>query len=183
MQDLLGSDFDVLAKDEGYFIQELIWVKLFLNEKLSVAVEPPATSDVANWKQCESQAIQTLYTKINQIFEGQTNQENKTNTLVDRMVKDYILGAKVTESIQKDFPILYEKQMSIKSSVESSLEVNSLLTELPPSQFLRQTMDDYREALKSEKFDSIFEFGVVEDLCREAVSDWLIRCPLNFGGV
>lgn len=183
LKGLLEGNFDVLVKDEGFFSQEILWTKTFLGNRLEINTEVIGQSDVANWKECESVGVQTLIRKISKVFEGQENQSQKTNQYVDHVVRDHMQGIQVTAMLQSNYPLLFEKQATIKASVERQLEKNVLLLDIPPKEHLLKAMSDYRDALRSADIDSVFEYNVVEDLCNEAIADWLIRCPMNFGGV
>lgn len=185
MQDILDSEFDVLVHDEGYYAEEILLVKRVLERKVEMDIVSPDKQEIIDWKNCESESIEILNRKIGYLFENiqdQQTKDNKTNKYVDLMVRNYLKGQKVLSRMQDTYGLLYEKQVRIKSSIAEHLEDEVLITDLPPKQLLDQTLSKYKDALKSEKFHEIFEFSIYEDLCREAISEWLINCPLDFGG-
>lgn len=183
LKDLLDRNFDVLVKDEEFFSQEILLTKQFLSNRLQINIAEIEVSDVTNWKECQSVAIQTLIRKISKVFEGQEDATQKTNQYVEYVVRDYIRGMQVITSMQSNYPLLFEKQAILKASVERQLEKSVLLLNISPREHISNAMTNYKEVLKSENIGTIFEYNVVDDLCSEAIADWLIRCPLNFGGM
>ncbi|MFD2084642.1 hypothetical protein [Brevibacillus brevis] len=183
MKDLLEDDFDVLVKDEGFYMQEIFFVRMILEQKIDINIEAPTEIEIIDWKECQSVAIQRLFGKISKLFEGNPRQEEITNKYVDLMVRNFIKGQKILDELKVNQPILLEKLLRIKNSMEEHIEQELLLTELDPKAFIKETQTKYKVALESENFHKLFSFSLTEDLSKEAEADWLVRCPLDFGGI
>jgi hypothetical protein len=183
MTDLLDENFDVLAKDEDYFVKEILIAKQILGNKLDFHIDITEEQEIINWKESESETLQILFKKVSPLFEALPNQEQRTNKFIDLIINDYIMGRKLIYSLEEKFPLLYEKHFKIKNSVESIIQRQILYTALSPNQFMEKTMNDFKNALESEEFTKVVSYSTSDDLCKEAIADWLIRCPLDFGGM
>ncbi|OCA83997.1 hypothetical protein A8F94_14765 [Bacillus sp. FJAT-27225] len=185
MRELLDPEFDVLIHDEGFYANEIMVVKRMLTSKIEFQVQTPKEDEIIDWRKCESKSIEVLNRKIGFLFKNIDDEDArvyKTNKFVDQVIKEHLKGQQIISRMQDVYGGMYEKQVKIKSSIEEYLQKEVLLTELTPKEFLRHTLSKYKHALGTENFDQIFEYSVYEDLCNEAVSSWLIDCPLDFGG-
>ncbi len=95
-------------------------------------------------------------------------------------IKSYIIGQDTLEKLRIKFPDYYEKLFSLKNTYESKVEkfVNLGLND-NPGQFLKETMNDYKIELEKEFSNSVSRKTLIV-LTDEAISDWLIRCLLDF---
>ncbi|ETT41932.1 hypothetical protein [Paenibacillus sp. FSL H7-689] len=180
LKELLDDEFDVLVQDEGFFVEEMLYVKAVLNEKIDVNVSVPSAEEIINWKQCEAESVQVLFTKISKLFKGSNNAEVNTNKYVDIIIRNLIKGQNVMDELRDSHPILLEKLVRIKNGIETHIEQELLLSDLQPKEFNRVIQTKYKSALESEAFGNMISFVLQEDVIREAEADWLVRCPLDF---
>ncbi|MGG3838078.1 hypothetical protein ABEV00_13810 [Paenibacillus thiaminolyticus] len=180
MKDILDDEFDVLVQDEEFFVEEMLYVKAVLNEKIDVNVATPSVEEIINWKECEAESVQILFKKIAKLFEGNSNVHVLTNRYVDLVIRNLIKGQNIMNELRDSHPTLLEKIVRIKSRIETHIEQELLLTSLQPKEFIKSIQEKYRSALESESFGKLISFVLQEDVMREAESDWLVRCPLDF---
>lgn len=180
LKELLDDEFDVLVQDEGFFVEEMLYVKAVLNEKIDVNVAVPSTEEIINWKQCEAESVQILFRKISKLFKGSNNAEANTNKYVDIIIRNLIKGQNVLDELRDNHPTLLEKLVRIKSGIETHIEQELLLSDLQPKEFNKVIQTKYKSALESEAFGKMISFVLQEDVIREAEADWLVRCPLDF---
>ncbi|MCU6711479.1 hypothetical protein M6D81_22540 [Paenibacillus sp. J5C_2022] len=180
LKEILDDGFDVLVQDEEFFVEEMLYVKAVLNEKIDVNVATPSVQEVINWKECEAESVQILFKKIAKLFEGSSNASVLTNRYVDLVIRNLIKGQNVMNELRDSHPTLLEKVVRIKSGIETHIEQELLLTSLQPREFIKSIQEKYRSALESESFGKMISFVLQEDFMREAESDWLVRCPLDF---
>ncbi|MEK4192836.1 hypothetical protein NYE59_07170 [Paenibacillus sp. FSL L8-0323] len=180
MKDLLDDEFDVLVQDEGFFVEEMLYVKAVLEEKIDINVATPTVEEVIDWKQCEAESVQILFRKISKLFHGNSNAEVYTNKYVDIIIRNFIKGQNVFDELRDNHPALLEKLVRIKSGIESHIEQELLLTTLQPKEFIQGVQSKYKSALESEAFGRMISYVLQEDVVKEAEADWLVRCPLDF---
>lgn len=180
LADLLDPEFDVLVKDEGFFIEEILHVKMLMQQRIDYDIQAPEDSEIIDWKNCESTTIKRLFIKISKLFNGHPKQEELTNRYVDIIVRNFIKGQKILDQIKDSQPLLLEKLLRIKNSLEQHIEQEILLSDLEPRSFIRMIQERYKLGLESENFHKLFSYRVNEDLIKEAEADWLVRCPLDF---
>lgn len=101
MSDLLHEEFDILAKDEGFFIPELAIVQKILDEKFHINVTDPHEQEMIDWKKCNSEAVDVLLRKIGVLFEGDPKQSILTNKYVDITIRALVKGRKVTNELNE----------------------------------------------------------------------------------
>jgi hypothetical protein len=94
------------------------------------------------------------------------------------MVEGYERGQFATGFLRMNFPDLYERLVQCKSARERLVELDCVATATVPTEVLRRALSDlerdFREALPN------LDPSAIADLVREAVADWLMRCPLDF---
>ncbi|QTH40897.1 hypothetical protein J4772_25520 [Cohnella sp. LGH] len=178
--DILDQEFDVFVQDEGFFVEELLYVKAILNEKIDINIVAPSADEIINWKECEAESVKILFCKISKLFSGSSNADAMTNKYVDLVIRNLIKGQKVMNELRENHPTLLEKVVRIKNSIESHLEQEIFLSTLKPKQFNKAIQEKYEMALGTESFSQIISYALQQDVIREAEADWLVRCPLDF---
>lgn len=173
MSEIIDDNFHVLVKDEDHFVKEILMIKRIECERIKIRVENTLDEEVIEWRGSESESVEVITNKLR-------HTKGSVGKKVDIMVRDFIKGQKIISKMEESFPQLFEVQQRIKNAVENQLPNDLLFNELPPINFLKETKNKYREALESERFSELVEYGVTDDLCQEAIADWLIRCPLDF---
>ena len=113
----------------------------------------------------------------NRVFIAQGKSERARRKFVTQMVKDYVAGQVVLGRLELELPEVYEDVIRRKTFRESELEAECVTNTSIPGEFFNATLKGYK--LQLGAISGIGPFAV-EVLAREAVSDWLIRCPLEF---
>jgi hypothetical protein len=180
MKEILDDEFDVLVQDEEFFIEEMLYVKAILNEKLDINIAPPSSEEIINWKECEANSVQILFKKISKLFAGSSKAEEYTNKYVDIVVRNLIKGQNIMNELRESHPTLLEKVVRIKSGIEAHIEQEMLLSGLQPKEFTKLIQDKYKLAIETESFGKIISYVLQEEFVKEAEADWLVRCPLDF---
>lgn len=171
----IALDFTILIRTEDDFIPER---ETYLSAgigQISPDVSQITEEEVIEWKESHNEYFETIESKLIKII----NDIDKRNSQAANMVKCYLLGQNILEDIRKEFPSHYEKIIRLKDATESSVEIMSGLDQKNPGEFLRNTLSDYEETLDSQLNKSL-DRSTIMRLGQEAISDWLIRCPLDF---
>ena len=113
--------------------------------------------------------------KASQIGAGKA--DHRREKFEARIVAQYIGGAIVLGRLEKELPEIYEKVIEYKVTREANLEAESYSTNKVPAEFFQSTLQDYRSELRTVPGISD---RVADTLAREAVSDWLLNCPMDF---
>lgn len=94
-----------------------------------------------------------------------------------RIVAQFIGGSVVLGRLEQELPEVYQRVIEYKVSREANLEAETYVTTKVPAEFFRQTLEEYRSELSGVPGIS---GRVADTLAREAVADWLLRCPMEF---
>jgi hypothetical protein len=138
---------------------------------------PDTMATVATWMDNNKglQLVENLTRKATVIAGGKSARIREG--LLKRMVKDYIDGSIVLGKLELELPEVYEEVIRRKSDREGELETASATNSSVPGQFFDATLSAYKSQLRGVAGISPRAADV---LAREAVSDWLLRCPLEF---
>ena len=172
----VANDFFVHIATEEYFAverQSLLDVGL---AKIQVDPDELETTTVNDWSEENDESIKTLDRKIGKL--NPSLDKNLKFKLRDNFIRYYIEGQNVLEKLHSDYSDLYVKVRQLKTNREKFLETSSLIPTGAPADMLRRALSEF----KSELTDEVkgLSNNMVETLGHEAVSDWLLRCPLDF---
>jgi hypothetical protein len=95
---------------------------------------------------------------------------------LNQTIKDYTAGSVVLSRLEREMPEVYEEVIKRKTDREGELETASVTNALVPGKFFDETLSQYKAQLREVAGIST---RAVDILAREAVSDWLLRCPLE----
>jgi hypothetical protein len=108
---------------------------------------------------------------------GANKSESLREKFQARIVAQYIGGSIILGMLQEELPEVYAKVIEYKVAREADLEAESYLTTKVPAEFFQSTLQDYRSELRGVPGISP---RTADILAREAVSDWLLNCPMDF---
>jgi len=138
---------------------------------------PDSVSGVAKWFDDNRglEMAENLTRKSTVIAQGKS--ERMRQKFLNQMVKDYIGGQIVLGRLELELPEVYENVIRRKTFREDELEAECLTNTSVPGEFFNATLSAYKSTLRSV---SGISPNAADVLAREAVSDWLLRCPLEF---
>lgn len=138
---------------------------------------PDSLASVATWMDNNKglQIVENLTRKATVIAKGKS--QGSREKFLKRMVKDYIDGQVVLGKLELELPEVYEEVIRRKSDREGELETESVTNTSVPGEFFNVTLSAYKSQLRGVAGISP---RATDILAREAVSDWLLRCPLEF---
>lgn len=145
------------------------------NTRLSLSEEFFDDSLLNDWENTNQELNKTLERKITSLacFVSLDKQRFKKEIL-----RSYIQGQVAVEELQQ-YPTLYAQYYSLKTAYESHLYSQAIFSS-NPTKYLKECLDGFECKLK-EDLRSISS-NAVTTLAWEAISDWLISCPLDFPG-
>jgi len=163
---LTQEDFAVEA-------QLLANVNLF---QFDVAAPPLASTKLTQWldRRSNLSLVANLRQKSERLTQGKSQEHREK--LQARIVANYIGGNIVLGKLERELPETYEKVVKYKNAKEANLEAESALTSKVPSEFFELTLQGYQAELVE-----VPGIGpnAANTLAWEAVSDWVLRCPMR----
>lgn len=186
----VGSDFKVIPLDYKYIAAELPIALSMLEyttkpgdtvQKIDLKASTVNSEEVEKYKTDlqNSEYTKKAYRKHEIRYELLGNADpNRVLTQVDRTVKSLLIG----DSILKEWETRYQDQFERFNSLIDTLERNvSDLCDIPTN----DPEGRYKEIQKlvQEYIDKEFHFLTQTtrmNLAMRVISDWLLRCPLNF---
>ncbi|WP_089653886.1 hypothetical protein [Halobacillus aidingensis] len=173
----VGDEFYIHIVNEEYFSKELNTLIQSTSNQLHIAHQQVDHHEVDKWIEDDSDNLLTLLSsKIEKL--PTLDNEEKLNAFRFEMIKKYIGGQNTLFDLQNNHPYLYEIVDRCKASYENQLAFEGLMSLDDNSKKLTNTMENYKTNLQEEA--KSLSNQTIDTLKFEAISDWLIRCPLNF---
>ena len=171
----VSKDFKILIRTEDDFLPERDIYVSAGHGQISPEVTEISEDEVEEWKASNNEYFETLENKLGKII----SDTDKRNIQAINRIKDYLLGQNILEQIRKEYPSHYEKIIKLKNAIEVKVEMTSAIPNNNPGKYLKDTLSDYQKNIDAQLKESI-ERPTIMRLGQEAISDWLIRCPLDF---
>ncbi|MEK5257595.1 hypothetical protein NST74_29550 [Paenibacillus sp. FSL F4-0125] len=180
--DHLDSNFKVLIKEHTDFSIELRRHMLLMEYKIDISVEEPKR---INWDECDSDHIKNLRRKIRSLVDIQPMSDEEKNRRTDKIVENFVFyfqrGMKVIEKLEGRFPEQYSRFNRIKLGLGERIEDECLLSQLPKDKLYQKIQQELLDSL-IEGLGENFENAGIEQLSKRIIAEWLMLCPLDFGG-
>lgn len=170
-----NSSFRVVVEDEGAFAHAR---NLLLRTRVGeIRIDPPVLSskDIDRWQAQNNTLTQRLTAKLSRL--PTLRSEAQQSDFKDKILHHFLEGQNALEELRQ-YPTAYEAAIRAKSHRERYLATEVALTTKPGNELLIECLHQIRNAVRTEHA-SISE-DTLEHLAWEAVSDWLLRCPLDF---
>jgi hypothetical protein len=173
----VGEEFFVHIVEESYFKKELNILRQSETNGLNLTPTEISNDEIEKWiKENQNDLLVTLENKINKL--PTLDKPEKVIQFRNEMIRHFITGQNTIDFLKDNHPYIYENLINTKRSRESYLATESLLHSGDKPVLLNDSMGKYSEALK----DGVkgISSNTANILVLEAISDWLIRCPLDF---
>jgi hypothetical protein len=146
-------------------------------DKIVLKVSDPQDSDIEELAEQKPELINNCIGKLTKLKFNDAD----THEYCKNFVFDYLKGQNVLAELLNCYPGIYKKINHIKGQREGYLSYNKMMAKLSNktgAEIISETFEVYK--------DQINEIGlandIIEILAHEALSDWLLRCPLDFPG-
>jgi hypothetical protein len=171
------TDFRIsVLTGEDFAMEIKALAKLDLYQ-FDVKAIPSSVASVAKWLDDNKGLAMAEHLARKSTIIAQGKSEMMRQRFLNQMVKDYIDGQVVLGKLELELPEVYENVIRRKTFRESELEAECLTSTSVPGEFFNATLSGYKSQLRGVSGISPHAADV---LAREAVSDWLLRCPLEF---
>lgn len=170
-----AEDFRIVVVTDDYFAEEIQASAKSGLLQLDLPYQKPEKEEVSGWEESHSSLVDTVDRKVSKI--GTVKVSNRIEFRKE-LIRHFLVGQNALENLRKTYPDLYEEVARLKSTRESFLALETLLSTEAPSRVLS-------DAIKTFKQDLAHGLPGISDqsaqvLALEAASDWMLRCPLDF---
>jgi hypothetical protein len=175
----VGQDFQIHVCDEGHFTIERDQLLRTRDDALTISSSGPTTKAIDDWTVAEanSEWVQNLNGKLLRLNTLKTYEQR--DQFCRQVLRWYLEGQEVLTKL-RDYPQIHERVLAAKAHRENGLVMACLTHEGSSAALFNQTLEQLLADLRTGVREVASRSA--ESLAREAVSDWLLRCPLDFPG-
>lgn len=171
----ITNDFRVMVCDEDEFAVER---QTLLNANVgAIDLQCLDITDVniAEWAEDNDVLVATLDGKVVKL--PTLSSPTHRRKFRDKIIKHFLEGQNILDELRR-YPQTYEKIQRVKSQRENFLATECMVPTGSPAEMLQEALRAIRQTVQKEVLG--ISSGTAESVSWEAVSDWLIRCPLDF---
>lgn len=171
----IGRSFTVLLKDEEHFIHE--------REVVLNGIDYQITIDPPGWSETDEEELirqhNTIFRTIDEKLEVVISDENRRRRYSALNIEKYLRGQNVLNEMLRQFPDHYQKLQRIKRAHAEKVEHDSIMQIERGMALVKAAWEAYEEELNSQ-FGGKLDPQTRTILVSEAISSWLVECPLTF---
>jgi hypothetical protein len=172
----VGDDFHIGVVTDDDFAPEIQTLARLGSVQLDLPLRNPDPQELDEWARKHSPSITKMDEKLRKIKIISSSEQR--SRLRSEMIRHFLVGQNALERLKLTYPDLYEEVIRLKDVKETYLAVESLLSSDPPNRTLTNTINDFATSL-AETLPGVAN-STTKAFAFEAVSDWLLRCPLDF---
>ena len=172
----VSDDFKVVIDTDSCFakeINELANSGVISIENQNINVDPDRRND---WITSNDGLVGALSQKAEKI--PRLAIDGKIEDFKISMIEHYLRGQNLLDSFSKNYPDIYAQLDNCKRMYEFELKTLSLINSNPAPQHLTEAFKQYSGKLKDSAPN--LQSTIIDALSWEGISDWLMRCPLDF---
>lgn len=170
----LSDDFEALVQSQEDFANEIYQLrKLPIGPELVIA---PTTDEVIESQ--DKDLVETLDDKLERAYPKAS--PTRRITYREDYIKSHIRRENTLESLRTDHPVLWERAWQTIKAEENRLKILGAAGTASPIEHLRESLSRIENGLTND-LPSVAR-ATISDLSMGTLSDWLMRCPLDFDG-
>lgn len=183
-ENIIDPSFDILIHEIGDYATEFGQILSSKNKKLFLKPENNASDGgrMTDWKKIQEPLVTNANRKnkirISQVKIPPGKTVQTINKFTDHNVRSFLNGMSILNKWQKIIPENYTKFMSLIGKQENDLEITCVLNQKDPNIFFEETKVNLNNLL-TRSFPEI-DTLTIEYLVDYVISDWILRCPLDF---
>jgi len=170
----IDRSFQIYIKTEDDYMPERQQLIGLVNQ-ISPSVEKVEDAHVTDWIDKNNEAFGIIDRKLAKVI----SDDKRRRKFVEENLKSFLVGSSMLEKIRQGHHEYYERIMKMKRAEEAQVTQFSLLGTDNNGRYLKETIERY-ESLLCHQFEQTVDRAVLQWLKSEAISDWLLRCPLDF---
>ncbi len=173
----VSRDFQIFIKTEENYIPERQIILGAGHLRIHPSGDAPEPAEIEAFLSSGNEIVSNIAGKLRKLRRPAT--EGERARLTQALVRDLIVGRQELETLNEKFPDVFRSVSRLKTSKEDQLEVTALTHTGDPGELLKDTLQQYEQALKAD-FGMQMDSALIDRLSSETISDWLGRCPLDF---
>lgn len=179
--DILSDNFDVLAYDVDFFLEQI--PLLFPNpnsRKLEIQNQDIIEKDdIVEWKDQSINLVACAIRKHSLRLSVEVkNRESKVNTLTDNSIRDFLDGDFIIQKWAEMYQSDYEKFQRIIGAFEKEVEEKCMVNTLDNNVLYDNIKSELKTKLK-QNF-AYLDNLTIDKLANRVMADWILRCPIDF---
>jgi len=168
----LSDDFEALVQSQEDFANEIAQLRrLPIGPELTIS---PTTDEAVDSQ--DKKLVQTLDEKLGRAFPRAS--ETRRIGFRETYIRNHIRRENTLERLKTDHPVLWERAWQTINAEENRLELLGAAGTASPSEHLRESLARIEVGLAKD-LPSVAH-ATISDLSAGTLSDWLMRCPLDF---
>jgi hypothetical protein len=171
----IKCDFAPAIATGDDFVIERTKLTISGRDSLRIIFSEVDPSQCQDWADGNDELVANLDRKALAICHGNIGGARK---LRGELIKHHLQGKNALEKLRSQYPELYETAFRAKQDKEKFLAVESLIPDSLPPQKMKETLRGLQDEL-AKNLPGMADLTITQ-LVHEAVSDWLLRCPLDF---
>ncbi|MDA2738624.1 MULTISPECIES: hypothetical protein [Bacillus cereus group] len=177
----LDEEFDVLVQDIEFFLKEMPLVLGASKDKVTIKAEKVSQEEIVEWEKTEIAEVENIIRKTTATFPPNYNNnlDYRVRKLTNKRIGEYLNGSKRLRRLQMTFQDQYERFMKVVDVYESIVEDKCLY----PVDDNKKLFDEIAKELEEkliEEFGDVLDSMLIIELKQYVISDWLMRCPIDF---
>jgi hypothetical protein len=169
----LAANFGAIVQSQEDFTAEIVRLR---NLPIGPDLQVPSPTDDAIAARDSTPLTKTLDEKLNRAFPLETDAQRAK--IRRTYVKHHIKRENTLDSLKTDHPALWERAWQTINAEESRLEMLGAAGASAPAQHLRESLMRIEEGLSKDL--PHVAHATITDISAGTLSDWLMRCPLDF---
>jgi hypothetical protein len=171
--DYIADDFDILIYHDDHFVLEFQTLAT-VGEVKTDLTDTEYSEQL--WKDCDTSLIDNIKRKINNVF---SDSAEDAENVISQYLDAYAKGVSQIMRLQNSNPHLFDDFNKIKNSQERKIALQCKRKADNNNDLFFSLLDDFEIRIK-ERLGKSFSDDTIEELKDYLISDWLMRCPLDF---
>ena len=172
----VSNDFKIFIATDDHFAKE----RNELANSGVIDIDVPDTEisseNREEWQNLNDSLVKNLDIKGQKILSLASNE--KIENFKRSIIEHYLSGQNLLNQLSNNYPDLYASLSNYKLTYEKELFMTSLINDSPSNQFFSKAHKEYEQNIKNVTPN--LSSTIIKKLSLEAISDWLMRCPLDF---
>lgn len=179
----ISDDFKIVIKIAEDFTPEISRIirTNLTDMRLNLAIKHQDTLD---WSKCDSQKVANIRRKVKAVMNTCDDNNPDLNYIINDYVDFYISGLDIMNTLQLNFPELYEDLYGLEQSYKREVSIRTHMNtnkELNQSLF-DKILNDFQQKLEND-FSRVLSQASIGELKQDLVASWLADCSMEFRGV
>lgn len=169
----LDADFEVCIHDQGSFPGSALQQAMSALTSIFLSVGPPSTADLEAWQADSPDLLANARAKLSRRAEA-----DKLDTAVAKSVEAVLISDALIDALRTTAPELHEKVIEAIKRRANRLAFAGPQGGPVPTNIMNTELD-YLTGMIKVAAPSLSEANV-EEIAMGAISEWIMRCPLDF---